>query len=114
MNNTTLIFLLLLTGCVTKHTAKLTAIESVSQSAMASRALAVVPQPPVLWLLWEKNDSNPQTVTEVWQTTDLQDWSLFGEFIEPPCVVTANQQQQFFKIRNRLGEEFSDWDRSGQ
>lgn len=83
-------------------------------AVLPHQAAIVAPAPPkTIGLAWDKNDPHPETVTQVWQTTDLQDWTLFGEYGEPHCTVTANQSQQFFKIRNRNGAEFSDWDRKG-
>ena len=75
---------------------------------IASTAIGPV-APKVLRLEWDMNDEHPETVTQVWQSPTLVDWTLFGEFGEPTCTVTADQPQMYFKIRNRLGNQFSDW-----
>lgn len=72
-------------------------------------ARAVSAPAKTLRLEWNKNDSHPETVTQVWASGDLVNWMIYGEFAEPHCEVQANQPRQFYKIRNRLGNELSDW-----
>jgi hypothetical protein len=77
-----------------------------------SEATAIGPvAPPRLTLIWDKNDLHPETVTEIWASTNLKDWAKVGEASEPRFEVWASERQQFFKIRNRLGAELSDWAR---
>lgn len=72
-------------------------------------ARAVSAPAKTLRLEWNKNDSHQETVTQVWATEDFETWELFGEFAEPYCLIEANRPRQFFKIRNRLGNELSEW-----
>jgi hypothetical protein len=76
-----------------------------------ARAVSPPVEPRTIWLEWDKGDEHPETVTQVWASGDLNVWTMIGEFAEPRCEVSANQAHQFYKIRNRLGAEFSDWAR---
>jgi hypothetical protein len=121
---------LLLTGCAANRTETTQATNEIKSHQMllpplprAARsgagsevghvagAIAPPAQPRTLRLEWDKGDAHPETVTQVWASGDLNVWTLIGEFAEPRCEVPANQAQQFYKIRNRLGTELSDWAR---
>jgi hypothetical protein len=86
------------------------AIERGYQSPDRTATVASVGvEPKVLRLEWDKNDDHPETVTQVWQSPTLTSWTLYGEFAEPTCQVTADQPKMFYKIRNRLGNQVSEW-----
>jgi hypothetical protein len=93
-----------------------------SETSHAARAVAPPVGPRTLRLEWDKSDPHPETVTQVWQAPEV--WSdppepmiaaglgtLVGEFSEPRCEVPATGERMFYIIRNRLGDEFSDWAR---
>jgi len=82
---------------------------------MTPRAALVAPAPPAktITLAWDKNDPHPETLTQVWQSADMNGWQLRSEHALPGCVVAVTNQQQFYKIRNRRGTEYSDWDKKG-
>jgi hypothetical protein len=117
-----LLMVLLLTGCKTYE--KQTQVREMFLPPMPSAARsreavqtewadeghAIAPA-KVLTLLWEKNDLHPETVTQVWQSGGLVNWTLLGEFSEPRAEIIADKAQQFYKIRNRLGNELSEWAR---
>jgi hypothetical protein len=87
------------------------------------QAAAIAPQPArTLKLSWTKGDPHPETVTQVWVALEV--WTdppeamiaagrgtMLGEFAEPHCELPATGIQNFFIIRNRLGNELSDWAR---
>ncbi len=65
---------------------------------------------PVITISWGKGE--PGAITEVWTSPDLCDWQLFAEVLGSGVQLPATQPAQYFKIRNRLGEEVSDWSRN--
>lgn len=85
-------------------------------------AIAPPVKPRTIRLEWNKGDPHPETVTQVWQAPEV--WSdppeamiaaglgtMVGEFSEPRCELPATGARMFYIIRNRLGNELSDWAR---
>lgn len=77
----------------------------------------VNPAPPkTVTLEWDKNDTDPNTTTEVWSSTNLVTWSLRTNVAGTNRVtLPADKAAEFFKVRNRLqigtNAIFSDWAR---
>ena len=79
-----------------------------------SVGVMLVPSPPAprkISIAWDKNDTNPATVTEVWTTTNLSLWTLKTNVAGSNVTLLADKPQEFFKIRNNLFGQVSDWAR---
>lgn len=63
-------------------------------------------------LVWEQRDFYPGTVTELWSSPDLENWTLALTNSAGTVTLPADKPAEFFKIRNRdtLGQ-VSDWAR---
>lgn len=79
-------------------------------TAMQAEAVIIVP-PPVrtVTLYWNKNDPDPETVTEVWQSTNLIQWQAITNTHAEYFTLPADQPAAYFKVRNRRGSELSEW-----
>lgn len=75
--------------------------------------LLINPAPPrAVTLVWTVNETAPGVVTEVWSSTNLTTWTLRTNVVGTNRVtLPADQPQEFFKVRNRLGSQVSDWSR---
>jgi hypothetical protein len=80
-----------------------------AQVESQSAALIGPPAPKRLTVTWDKNEPHPDCVTQLWASGDLVTWSLLGEFATPRADVFADQPRQFYKARNRVGSQFSEW-----
>jgi hypothetical protein len=89
-------------------------------AARESAAAAVAPQPeptPVepLTLIWNVNDRNPDTVTQIYSSPDatrpVSEWELLAEERNGAIYIWPTNVSQYFIARNRLFNEVSDWDR---
>lgn len=68
------------------------------------------PVPPkTITLAWDKNTA--EAITEVWSTTNLVDWELRTNVTGSNVTLAADKPQEFFKVRNRVGNQVSDWSR---
>lgn len=77
---------------------------------LAAPVIVAPPKPPpVLTLMWDKNDSRPEVETQIYATSDLRDWTFYGATNGESYPVPATEQQQFFRVRNKLGEQYSEW-----
>ena len=75
----------------------------------------LIPTPPTqktITLIWDKMDPNPATTTEIWSSTNLIFWSLKTNVAGTNRVtLPATNKQEFFKARNNLAGQVSDWSR---
>lgn len=62
-----------------------------------------------MWIGWNKNDPRPEVETEIWATGDLQHWTFYAATNGETYPIPMTERQQFFRVRNRLGDQFSDW-----
>lgn len=73
---------------------------------------SLAPPGPTITLQWVKADPDPDTITEVWSSTNLHNWTLRTNVAGTNTVtLPRDKPQEFFKIRNRLGDLVSDWAR---
>lgn len=82
--------------------------------ALASSILLIPPPPAqkTITLAWDKMDSNPSTITEIWSSTNLISWTLKTNVAGTNHVtLPATNKQEFFKARNNLNGQVSDWAR---
>lgn len=78
----------------------------------ADNQLAARATPKSITLTWDKNDPDPATLTEVWASSNLTTWTLKTNVAGTNRVtLPATNRAEFFKIRNRLGSQVSDWSR---
>lgn len=74
-----------------------------------------LPPPKTISLAWDVLDANPATVSELWSSPDFASWTLRATVPRtgPVSTITlpATNHAEFFKVRNRLGDEVSDWSR---
>lgn len=87
----------------------------------AALALAVgvgvylVPTPPpvrTVTLAWGDGGNPPDTIYEIWSTTNLIAWQLHGTTTQTSYTVPATNRQEFFKLRaveTWPGGDKSDW-----
>lgn len=83
----------------------------VSGILIIDRVIPPGPLGPTITLEWDVNDSRPGVVTEVWGTTNLVDWYHVTNAVGGWVRLPRDKPQEFFKVRNRLGDEVSDWAR---
>jgi hypothetical protein len=85
------------------------ALESTrAAAAPAPRALIAPPARPAR-LEWSPNYAHPETVTEIWSTTNLAQPFELRQTVAGASVTLPQQPQEFFLIRNRLGDHVSEW-----
>ncbi len=76
-----------------------------SQTAVGKAARTVT-------LSWDVNEPTPGTITEVWSSPDLKSRTLKTNVVGTNRVTfPCDQPAEFFKVRNRIGEQVSDWAR---
>ena len=77
---------------------------------LSERELA--PRGPAITLRWQVNEPSSGTITEVWASTNLHNWTLRTNVIGTNTVtLPRDKPAEYFKIRNRLGSQVSDWAR---
>lgn len=88
----------------------------VTGGVIVSDKLVTAHPQPTMTLIWDKNDTDPNTTTEVWASTNLTTWTLRTNVSGTNRVtLSRDKQAEFFKIRNKLqigtNAVFSDWAR---
>lgn len=69
-------------------------------------------KPRTVTLQWDTVETDPATITEVWASTNLTIWTLRTNVAGTNRVtLPATNAAEYFKIRNRLGDQVSDWAR---
>jgi hypothetical protein len=73
----------------------------------AARSLVVTPVPMAWKVSWDYSDTIPVEF-EVWSSVDLKVWELDRVTTNREAVFLA-RPQQFFKVRARADDSYSDW-----
>lgn len=77
---------------------------------MAAPVIVAPPKPPpVLTLRWSKMYPYPEIETQIYTTSDLRNWTLYGTTNGNSYPIQMTEQQQFFRVRNKLVDHYSDW-----
>jgi hypothetical protein len=74
------------------------------------RAFIGPPAPKKLKLVWEKNDTHPDTITEIWEVNSVTgEKTYITETSGTTIELWADKPAQFFIVRNRLYDLVSEW-----
>lgn len=105
-------------GCATKKPTAVPPVPTMVASKFSVASLQVAPaKSPVIGLAWDKNE--PGALTEVWGWPSVADWmaastnagTLHTNVAESDCVLPASQPMEFFRVRNRIGDRTSEWNK---